>query len=178
MAESTTVEAHLEAVRGWAETVPGVEQVEPFGGLVDDCRRVTVVVEVVEADTLDELGLGRDLWEANVGIELTVLAPRPSRPRNAAVSAFALALDLGLQARWKHLGGAGPVRLVRVDREVSPELMGHWDSARVVLEQTVRFAPSDVTARQPEHVGTIYASQPPNIGEGHKNDYEEISDVD
>lgn len=177
MAESTTVEAHLDAVLAWARSVPGVEHVEPFGGLVEDCRRATVVVEIAEADTLDELGLGRELWEATVGIELTILTPRSSRPRNAAVNAFALALELGLQARWKQFGGAGPVRLVRVDREVAPELMGHWDSARVVLEQTVRFAPSASSPLEAQHIDVVYTSRPPNIGNDHREDYEELSDV-
>ncbi|MCS6760320.1 MAG: hypothetical protein MO852_16375, partial [Candidatus Devosia euplotis] len=119
-----------------------------------------------------------DVWEAQVGLELTAQVPRSHRTDEpvAAVSALELALELGLVARFRRLGGGGPARLVTVDRDVQPELLGRWDAARAVLVQPVRFAPRGTEAPQGESVTRVYASQPPRVGDGYQDDYELVSE--
>lgn len=171
MSDAITLPEHMDRVLAWARGIPGVETVQPFGAVMDDCQGTTVVVEILEADGLPDLGLGRAIWEGLLTIELSVLVPRDT---DSALSAFALALELGLQARWQHWE-AGPVTLARVDREMPPELVGQWDGARVVLEQVARFRPYDYVPPIAESVNTVLASQPPDVGPEHIDEYEVVS---
>lgn len=176
MVEFVTLPEYVEAIRQWASEQPGVEEAVTFGAHLDDCRQTTVVVDIETMEGEQHLG---DVWEAWVSLELTVQVPRPRREREptTAVGAMDLALELGLQARWKPLGGGCPVELVTVDRDAQPELLGRWDTARVAFTQLVRFAPRGTEGPTAESVDVVLASRDPKIGPAYRDEYEVVSDV-